>query len=287
MLWYGIPSRTPPPCQTDTSNTRISVLDASRTLLLLTRQAKKIALFAMPSALFIMNRAPVNGYTGTSSTANPYWSSGKTNYPMYQTFSNEVYNYRSIQKQNWPVSQPLAEGTDRNLRDLRAAVYVDDGLDEISYPIATTDTCDCVAFPSDGFTLAPCSGDAYWGAFQVKFTDGTCYDVTFDETIVYENCPSGQSSDAVTEAVLCEVDFTEGTDTPEDLPTSSGGFSSLTTSGGPAAKAKTTAPTDQATTPSLRHESAPGAKKTRIHLSVHRLLTLVVEAVFALQYPST
>ncbi|KAG2778048.1 hypothetical protein PC116_g1279 [Phytophthora cactorum] len=122
------------------------------------------------------------------------------------------------------------------------------------------DTCDCVTFPADGFTLTPCSGTAYWGVFQVNFTDGSCYDVAFDETRVFANCPSGATVEWETEAVLCEVNFTEGTDTPEDLPTS-----------------------NEITTPSFQQENA---KKTRIHLTVHRLLALAVEAMFALQGPS-
>ncbi|KAG6948813.1 hypothetical protein JG688_00014928 [Phytophthora aleatoria] len=159
-----------------------------------------------------------------------------------------------------PPISPLTQGDDRRLRGLRESVVVDDGLDEISYPIAMIDTCDCVTFPADGFTLTPCSGSAYWGVFQVNFTDGSCYDVAFDETRVFANCPSGATVEWETEAVLCEVDFTEGTGTPEDLPTS-----------------------NEITTPSLQQENA---KKTRINLTVHRLLALAVEALFALQGPS-
>lgn len=147
-----------------------------------------------------------------------------------------------------------------------------------------TDTCDCVTFPDNILEITPCSGDAYWGTFQVQFTDGTCYDVPFDERTVYADCPSGYDPEAVTDYVLCDVDFTEGTD--EDLPTS-GELTATDTAGAtPDTTSKKVASSDQAATPSLRQEST-GAKKTRIHLTVHRLLTFVIEAVLALQSPST
>ncbi|ETL88953.1 hypothetical protein L917_12036 [Phytophthora nicotianae] len=215
-------------------------------------------------ALIITSAARVNGYTGVASSGANRWPTQPdyNRYSIYRTFQSELYNKISVQRNTMPPIYPVTQGDDHTLRGLRESVVVDDGLDEISFPIANIDTCDCVTFPPDGFTLAPCSGDAYWGVFQVKFTDGSCYDVAFDETRVYANCPSGATDEWENDAILCEVDFTEGTDTPEDLPT-----------------------LNEITTPFRQQETAGGAKKTRIHLSVHRLLELAVEAMFALQGP--
>ncbi|KAL3672874.1 hypothetical protein V7S43_002176 [Phytophthora oleae] len=215
----------------------------------------------MPSALMIANRQRVNGYT-------------QARYPTYQTFYNEVSNYRRVQMPSRPPIQPLTDDDGRNLRELRAAVAVDDGLDEISYPIATIDTCDCVTFPDAAFTLAECTNDAYWGTFQLKLTDGSCYDVSFDETLVYQNCPSGAYPEEVTEYVLCEVDFTAGTDSSESLATSDEAPDTIEST------------TETTTTSNLRQEGTGGTKKTHIHFSVHRLLSVVLEGLLALQYPA-
>ncbi|KAL4167489.1 hypothetical protein KRP22_012973 [Phytophthora ramorum] len=219
--------------------------------------------------LTLVNLARSNGYTGVST--NLYWSSRQVYNPKYQTFANEVYPTR-ISIPSLPTSHSVVEGTDHTSRDLRRSAVVNDGLDEIAYPITTIDTCDCVTFPSGGFARTECGTDVYWGTFQVKFTDGTCYDVAFDEADVYAQCPSGrsQSTEMYTEYVWCEVDFTEGTDTPEDLP-----MIDATTN------AKKVVSSGETKTTTLRQETTAVAKNqghSHIHLTVHRVLTLVLEA---------
>ncbi|KAK1940633.1 hypothetical protein P3T76_008084 [Phytophthora citrophthora] len=223
----------------------------------------------MPSALMIANRTPqrINGYTGViaTGTSTQYWANSQTRYPTYRTFYNEVNNYNRV---HMPTRRPILPLTDDDDRKLRELVAVNDGLDEISYPIATIDTCDCVSYPDTILMVSECSGDAYWGTFQLKLTDGSCYDVSFDDTLVYQNCPSNAYPEYVTEYVLCEVDFTEGTDSSDY------------------AYDTTESETETTSTSNLRQEETGGTKKTHVHFSVHRLLSLVLEGLFALQYPA-
>jgi hypothetical protein len=164
---------------------------------------------------------------------------------------------------------PFTQGDDHTLRGLRQAVGVEDNLYEISYPIASPgDFCECVTFPDDGCTLSSCDSEMYWGTFDVKFMDGTCYRLQFDERVVYASCPSGQTAGTEPYYVLCEIDFTDAT---------------TDTTGG-ITKAKTKK--EETTPASVRQETTGGvAKTTHIHLTVHRLLTFALEAVLALQAP--
>ncbi|KAG1709373.1 hypothetical protein DVH05_020028 [Phytophthora capsici] len=162
----------------------------------------------------------------------------------------------------------IDDDDERNLRELRAALSDNVGLDEISYPIAPIDTCDCVSFPYTSYTISECT-DVYWGTFRFHLTDGSCYDVSFDESLVYQDCPSGASLEQEAEYVLCEIDFIEETDSLLD----ENNFA-------------TESETETTRTSNLRQEGAGDTKKTHIHFTVHRLLSLVLEGLLALQYPS-
>jgi hypothetical protein len=193
---------------------------------------------------------------GPHHKANGY--SAKHSHKLTQ-FASQM-QHKHLGKNTRPPIQPLNEN-DNTWRHLAA---VDDGLDEISYPIAAGDPCDCVTFPDAEPAMTECSDEVYWGTFQIIFTGEGCYDFSYpDESVVYANCPSGSDPDAVTEYELCEFDF-------RDDGTGS-------SSSGVAEEESTTA------TKSLRQETTGAAKTTHIHLTVHRLVTFALEAVLALQ----
>ncbi|GMF18489.1 unnamed protein product [Phytophthora lilii] len=180
-------------------------------------------------------------------------------------------NLRRIWMNTLPPAGTKKKESDHDSRGLQVVE-----IDEITYPIATVDTCDCITFPPNILEVRPCTNDVYWGVFEVKYTDGSCYDVVFDDSAVFAQCPSGLSTEVETQYVLCEVDFVNPIDRGITMADNTGVTAGVTM--------KNAAPSKQ-TTQSLRQEAGRAPKKTRIHLSVHRLLTVALEAVLALQFP--
>ncbi|POM65743.1 Hypothetical protein PHPALM_18500 [Phytophthora palmivora] len=158
---------------------------------------------------------------------------------------------------------------DESHRTLRALQIAEEEPTVIFYPISASDQCDCIIVPdTESLEEVGVAKSYYWGTFQVESNYGNYYDISYDPADVYSQCEYSYAGfDQVSDIVICEYDLTDDT--------SAGTMES-----------KKEIPSDQATTPSLRKEGTGGGKKTRIHLSVHRMLTTLIEAVFALQYPT-
>ncbi|OWY99870.1 hypothetical protein PHMEG_00029052 [Phytophthora megakarya] len=92
-------------------------------------------------------------------------------------------------------------------------------------------TCDCVTFPDvdiDEDNVSDCSVGMTWASFQIYFSEAECVNLQFDDSEVYQNCPSDVSQ--TDEYILCVIDFTEDSSDDGSMTSQSSSAMSATTS---------------------------------------------------------
>ncbi|KAL3663303.1 hypothetical protein V7S43_011712 [Phytophthora oleae] len=121
------------------------------------------------------------------------------------------------------TSAPTPEPTTNAITRLLRQTVTDDGsisVTDARYVVPEGNSCDCMTYPDEDLAFEEgCSRTPAAGVVQFEYSDGTCYEMLFDDTEMYASCYYDGVS--LGDSVPCDIDFSsEASSGESDVSTS-------------------------------------------------------------------